>query len=103
MLSLFRRATLEEKERQRCEALLANSRSIEGTLTDVGDNYLFYTYEVGGVSYHASQDVSVLDCAASQPLGNHLGPVTVRYARTNPANSMVMSKNWSGLRGKRRP
>jgi hypothetical protein len=102
MLSLFRRASPEEKERQRLEALLLNSRSIEGTLTGVEDSLLFYTYEVGGVTYDASQDSSVLEGAAKALLDVQLGAVTVRYATTNPANSIVLSTGWSGIRGKRK-
>ncbi len=97
MFNLFRRATPEEKERLRLETLLKNSRSIEGMLTDSVEHLLYFTYEVRGVTYHAAQDVSAIEGADPVRFGNLLGPITVRYSTTNPANSMVLSQNWSGL------
>jgi hypothetical protein len=97
MFNLFRRATPEDRERARLEALLKNSRSIEGTLTDKAESLVYFTYEVRGVTYHAAQDVSVIPGAAARMGSQNLGPVTVRYSTTNPANSMVLSQDWSGL------
>lgn len=97
MLKLFRRATPEDRERARLDALLKNSRSIEGTLNDKVESLVYFTYEVRGVTYHAAQDVSVIEGAVSRLGSQNLGPVTVRYSTTNPANSMVLSQSWSGL------
>lgn len=102
MLHLFRRATPESKERARLAALDSNSRSIEGTLTDETEGVLYFTYEVRGVTYHAAQDVKLIGGAADGPQDYCLGPITVRYSTTNPANSMVLSQQWSGLRNEKR-
>lgn len=97
MFDWFRRQTPEEKERARLRALFVNSRSVEGMLTESVDGLLHFTYEVRGVTYHAAQDVRVIDGADTNRLAYFLGPVTVRYSTTNPANSMVLSQEWSGL------
>lgn len=97
MFGWFRRPTPEDKERARLDALLKNSRSIEGMLTETTESLLFFTYEVRGVTYHAAQDVSVIEGVDASRYSELLGPVTVRYSNTNPANSMVLSKNWSGF------
>lgn len=98
MFKLFRRASPEEKERSRLAALLKNSRSIEGYLTDTTASLLYFTYEVRGVTYHAAQDVTCIEGAETDRYNPQLGPVTVRYSTTNPANSMVLSKEWNGLK-----
>lgn len=97
MFNLFRRDTPDEKERARLSALLKNSRSIEGMLTDTEANLLYFTYEVRGVTYSAAQDVSAIEGADPDRYRQLLGPVTVRYSTSNPANSMVLSPEWSGL------
>jgi hypothetical protein len=59
---------------------------------------LIYQYDVAGVSYEASQEVTYL-----RPRINlhscRLGvPTSVRYDPQNPGNSMVVSERWLGLR-----
>ena len=67
------------------------------TVFDVRAEELFYTYSVGGVEYSATQDVSSIrehlpeDAALA-------GPATVKYIPRNPANSIVICEEWSGLR-----
>ena len=62
---------------------------------------LIYQYDVAGVSYEASQDVTYL----RQWINLHscrLGlPTSVRYDARNPGNSMVISEGWMGLDSKR--
>ena len=59
---------------------------------------LIYQYDVAGVSYEASQDVTYL----RQWINLHscrLGlPTSVKYDPQNPGNSLVVSENWMGLR-----
>jgi hypothetical protein len=59
---------------------------------------LIYHYDVAGVSYECSQEVTYL-----RPLINlhscRLGlPTSVRYDPQNPGNSLVVSERWIGLR-----
>jgi len=97
MFNWFWRSTPEEKERARLAALLMNSRSTEGMLTDSNQGLLYFTYEVRGVTYHAAQDVKAFEGADPDRFSLQMGSVTVRYSTKNPANSMVLSQNWSGL------
>ena len=59
---------------------------------------LIFQYDVAGVSYEASQDVTYL----RQKINLHscrLGlPTSVRYDPQNPGNSIVLSEKWMGLR-----
>lgn len=97
----------EELERERRGWLEQVGRITDGTVIDVqeltdSDNkastLLIYHYDVAGVSYECSQDVTYL-----RPLINlhscRLGlPTSVRYDPQNPANSLVVSEKWMGLR-----
>ena len=87
----------EERERQRRAMLVARGKMGDATLVEVREDLLFYTYDVRGLEYTASQDVSRL----KQNLPDELhvgGPVSVRYDPRNPANSIVLAEQWSGLR-----
>jgi hypothetical protein len=54
---------------------------------------------VNGVEYSATQDVSSILEHLPGPAAALAGPVTVKYIPGNPANSIVVSEEWSGLRG----
>jgi hypothetical protein len=59
---------------------------------------LIYTYDVGGVSYEASQDVTHLRQHADLHTGRFGLRTSVKYDPQNPGNSIVISEGWSGLR-----
>ena len=99
--------TAEEIERERREWLNQVGRITDGTVIDVQEmpanehraaTLLIYQYDVAGVSYEASQDVTYL----RQRINLHscrLGlPTSVRYDPQNPGNSIVVSEKWMGLR-----
>jgi len=82
-------------------------RITDGTVIDVQEittavnrpaTMLIYQYDVAGVSYEASQDVTYL----RQWINLHscrLGvPTSVKYDSRNPGNSMVIAEGWMGLR-----
>ena len=82
-------------------------RITDGTVSDVQEitmatnrpaTMLIYQYDVAGVSYEASQDVTYL----RQWINLHscrLGlPTSVKYDSRNPGNSMVIAEGWMGLR-----
>jgi hypothetical protein len=82
-------------------------RITDGTVIDVQEittaadrpaTMLIYQYDVAGVSYEASQDVTYL----RQWINLHscrLGlPTSVKYDSRNPGNSMVIAEGWVGLR-----
>ena len=97
----------KEIERQRREFLDQVGRITDGTVIDVQEVHadgratatmLIFQYDVAGVSYEASQDVTHL----RQWINLHscrLGlPTSVRYDPQNPGNSLVVSERWMGLR-----
>jgi len=90
------RVTPEERERRRRAALVAGGKMGDATVTEVRENFLFYAYLVRGVEYTASQDVSGLRDRVPPDL-SLVNAVSVRYDPRNPANSIVVSEEWSGL------
>ena len=95
-------------ERERRTWLDGIGRITDGTVIDVqelpanGGHHaailLIYKYDVAGVSYECSQDVTYL----RQWINLHscrLGlPTSVKYDPHNPGNSLVVSESWMGLR-----
>jgi hypothetical protein len=107
-LVLRRRPTPEEIERERRAQLVRSGRIIDGTLLDVTElagaqepqaiGYILYKYEIGGVAYECSQDVTTLrDHVHPEDLRLSF-PCSVRYDVRRPENSIVVAENWSGLR-----
>ncbi|MGA2697006.1 MAG: DUF3592 domain-containing protein [Terriglobales bacterium] len=99
--------TAEDKERERRAWIDQYGRITDGTVIDVQEvrlderkpaTMLIFQYDVAGVSYEASQDVTYL----RQWINLHscrLGlPTSVRYDPQNPGNSIVVSERWMGLR-----
>ena len=98
--------TADDLERERRQWLDQIGRITDGTVIDVREmdsdqkpsTLLIYQYDVAGVSYEASQDVTYL----RQWINLHscrLGlPTSVRYDPHNPGNSIVVSEKWMGLR-----
>jgi hypothetical protein len=93
------RVSPAERERRRRNALVARGKITDATLVEIQDTVLVYTYLVRGVEYTASQDVASLGAHMPSGMGLGVGPVSVRYSSGNPANSIVLDENWSGLRG----
>jgi hypothetical protein len=90
------RVSPAERERLRRAELVRTGKMGDATLMDIQENHLFYAYLVRGVEYTASQDVSLLrDCVP--PDLSLLSAVSVRYHSRNPANSIVVAEEWSGL------
>lgn len=101
------RMTPEQRERQRRQRLSQIGRICDGTVLDVQEisanghgptQLLIYSYDVGGVSYESSQDVThlreIVDINSCR-----LGlSSSVRYDPRNPGNSIVVSEAWTGLR-----
>jgi hypothetical protein len=91
------RISPQERERMRRAALVAAGKMGDATLTEIRESLLFYAYMVRGVEYTASQDVSQLKDRVPTDLSS-LGAVSLRYDPKNPANSIVVAEQWSGLR-----
>jgi hypothetical protein len=110
-----RRKTPEDRERQRRQWVNRIGRITDGTVLDVCEvqpedkkgrkksaaaptQLLIFNYDVAGVTYEASQDVTHL----RQYIDVHscrLGvPVSIKYDPQNPGNSIVIAEGWIGLR-----
>ena len=91
------RVTPEERERRRRARLAATGKMCDAALVDMREELVLYSYSVRGVEYTASQDVSQLSAylPSEKPI---TAVVAVRYDPANPANSIVISERWSGLR-----
>ncbi len=89
--------TAEQKEQRRRLTVEARGRISNATLVEVRGNLVNYRYQVGGVEYVASQDLSALAGLLPADLAGLSGHATVKYLPENPANSIVASERWCGL------
>ena len=110
-----RRKTPEEREHERRLWLATNGRIIDGTIIDVCElsaetdhrkkesvpvpaQMVIFHYDVAGVTYEASQDVTQLQEYVN-PKNCRIGvPASIRYDPQNPGNSIVVAETWTGLR-----
>lgn len=109
-LSKRKRLSEEELELERRLELVRTGRIIDGTVLDISDltpeesgrpnglQLILYKYEIAGVIYECSQDVTTLreivdiyNCRLSFP-------ATIRYDVHKPENSIIVAEGWSGLR-----
>lgn len=108
ILSRKSKKSAEQIEYERRTDLTLGGRIIDGNIIDVTELeddetsrqmiLLVYSYDVAGVTYEASQDVTHLRQFIDL-YSCRLGlPASVRYDPHNPGNSVVISETWSGLR-----
>jgi hypothetical protein len=102
-----KKQTAEDKERERRVWINMNGRITDGTVMDVQEltgkggiahQLLIYQYDIAGVSYECSQDVTwlrhLIDLHSCR-----LGlPASIKYDPKNPGNSIVIAEGWTGLR-----
>jgi hypothetical protein len=101
-----RRKTPEQLERERRLRISSSGRITDGTVIDAQEvpnggkpaQFLIYQYDVGGVGYEASQDVTYLRQFVDLHSCRIGLPASVKYDPTNPGNSIVITEEWSGLR-----
>jgi hypothetical protein len=107
---LRRRPSPDEQERERRDMLIRQGRIIDATVIDISDlnaeesgrpqglQLILYKYEIAGVVYECSQDVTMLRHLVDI-YSCRLGfPASVRYDPHNPTNSLIVAETWSGLR-----
>ncbi|HTV05397.1 MAG TPA: hypothetical protein VME86_08510 [Acidobacteriaceae bacterium] len=119
-----KRPTEEELERMRREHLVKTGRIIDGTILDTSEipdtpeiaamsevkgdgsstrglepmQLIQYKYEIAGVVYECSQDVTHLKDYVNIRECRLSFPCSVRYEPKCPSNSIVVAETWSGLR-----
>ena len=97
-LSRIRRNPKDKEKRRRLQ-VNQQGRLGDATITEVHESTIFYEYSVRGVLYTASQDVAKLREQIPTDLERLIGPVSLKYSPRNPANSIILCEEWSGLRG----
>jgi hypothetical protein len=105
-LAVGRRKTPEEYERLRRQRINSFGRITDGTVLDAQEmevnkqpaQLVIYQYDVGGVSYEASQDITNLRQWVDLHTCRIGLPTSVKYDPQNPGNSIVIAEGWIGLR-----
>ena len=97
-LFLNSRQTPGQRERRRRLDVNRIGRMGDATIVDVRAWVLYYSYEVRGVGYTTSQDTTDIKDLLPTETSVLVGPVGLKYAPGNPANSIVICEKWSGLR-----
>jgi len=94
------RRSPEKRERRRRLDIHHYGRLGEALITEVSasDALVYYTYSVQGVQYSASQDVAALRDKLPENLGRLVGSANLKYSVKNPANSILVCEEWSGVR-----
>ncbi|HKW76112.1 MAG TPA: hypothetical protein VJN64_11355 [Terriglobales bacterium] len=102
-----RRKTPEQREQERRLRISETGRITDGTVTDVSEvaltdsheiQLLIYQYDVSGVTYEASQDVTALRHMVDLHSCRSGLMTSIKYDPANPGNSIVIAENWTGLR-----
>src|SRR5262249_36238575 len=93
----------EKRERKRRLDVFQFGRLGDALITDASDTLIFYSYSLGGVQYDASQDISAIRYRVPNELARLVGDMAqIKYAWRNPANSILICEEWSGLRSPKR-
>ncbi len=101
------RKTAEQREMERRFRISSSGRITDGTVLDASEyveeglppvQLLIYTYDVAGVTYECSQDITQLRHFVDVHTCKIGVPASIKYDPQNPANSIVVAEHWSGLR-----
>ncbi|MBM3786744.1 MAG: hypothetical protein FJW30_20490 [Acidobacteria bacterium] len=87
-----------ERERRRRIHIHVNGRMGEAMLYQASVTKLRYRYQLAGVAYDTSQDISGIHELLPREPERLLGPALVKYDPRNPFNSIVICEHWSGFR-----
>ena len=98
VIILGARRDTRSRERRRRATVNQYGRLGDALITEVSDQTIFYSYSLSGVVYTASQDVSDLKEMLPDEPERLVGQVSLKYIPRNPANSILMCEQWSGLR-----
>jgi hypothetical protein len=90
--------TPEKRERKRRLSVHQQGRLGDAMISEATENTLYYFYTVRGVHYTASQDISTLREYLPADAHRLIGVAGLKYSSKNPANSILVCEEWSGLR-----
>jgi hypothetical protein len=97
-LLIGKRRSPDERERARRLFLASRGRVTEAEITQVEGARIGYCYQVNSVTYHVVQDVQPFAHLLPRDSGLLLGPAIIKYSTGNPASSILISEDWSGIR-----
>ncbi len=99
--------TPEQREALRRQRLSAQGRITDGTVLDVHEynpegghtvQMVMYTYDVAGVQYECSQEVTHLGQIPDLRSCRIGVAASIKYDPYHPGNSIVVAEDWCGLR-----
>jgi hypothetical protein len=95
-----KKPTPEEVERLRRLQINEQGKLGDGEILDVDPATwsITYAYSVAGVGYTAAQDATGLQAQLPADPMTMIGPVAIKFVPKNPANSIIVCEDWSGLR-----
>ena len=94
----IRRKPKDKEQRRRLE-VNSSGRLGDATILEITDDAIVYEYSVRGITYTASQDISKLRELIPADSHRLIGrPASLKYSSQNPANSILLCEEWSGLR-----
>jgi hypothetical protein len=88
----------EKREKRRRLHVNRLGRLGDAMITEATGETLYYCYSIRGVQYTASQDITALRQQLPAEPDRLIGIVSLKYAPRNPANSILVCEEWSGLR-----
>jgi hypothetical protein len=97
---LHPRLTPQEIERRRRLEVNGKGKLGDSEVIDFDGTSIVYSYSVSGVGYTAAQDVTALEGLLPGERMSMIGPALVKFDPRNPANSIVLCEEWTGLRGR---
>jgi hypothetical protein len=101
VLTWRRRLSPAMRERRRRLDVNARGHMADATVIDIRGDELYYSYMVRRIEYNTAQDISAVRDRLPADPWVLIGPATVKYSPRNPANSIVVCEEWSGLRDNR--
>jgi len=101
-IALRVRGSPEKREQRRRLAVHRLGRLGDALITEATGDTLYYSYSIRGVQYAASQDITSLRARLPAEPERLIGVASLKYSPNNPANSILVCEEWSGIRDARR-
>ena len=101
-IALRVRGSPEKREKRRRLAVHRLGRLGDALITEATGETLYYSYSIRGVQYTASQDITALRERLPAEPERLIGVASLKYSPNNPANSILVCEEWSGIRDSRR-
>ena len=92
------RANPDKRERERRLDRQRDGRLGDALILEATEAMLYYSYSVRGGQYEASQDLNGLRHLLPIEPERLIGAASLKYSTKDPANSMLICEEWSGLR-----